>query len=157
MTWSALPLHPFLLRAHSACPRGDAVDCPANWGCYASTLCTLHPTAHPTTTPTKTPSGTPTLEPTKAPWGQVRFEDFLYGPSDTGGELSPSSDGEIASNDKEAELAAEVNEQLENYETFQYHFACGRSWDDADNTCEVFCPSGDKSECPYGQECYANT
>ena len=39
----------------------------------------------------------------------------------------------------------------------KYHFFCGKSWTEADVTCDVHCPSGDKSDCPIGHDCYANT
>lgn len=151
------------------CPQGDAVNCPANWGCYASTPCTLHPTADPTSTPTGTPSGSPTPRPTASPWSEVRFEEFLYAPSDgeggrpiagEGGRPSSSEGGggEAAVGAPQPGPALAVNEKLELYaNSFQYHFFCGTSWSDADKTCGVFCPSGDESECPYGEECYANT
>ena len=101
--------------------------------------------------------------------------DFLYGQSDdtssnsggennngvVGGQPSSSSGNNVDStnnNDKEESLmASQVNEALENYNSLQYHFFCGISWTHADETCDVFCPSGDKSDCPEGEECYANT
>jgi len=137
------------------CPRGDPVDCPANQACFASTPCTLSPTANPTTDPSASPTDRPTPNPTKSPWSEASFVDFLYGQSD--GESNQAGNNAGGTDNQNVGLASEVNEALENYNSLQYHFFCGISWTHADETCEIFCPSGDEGDCPDGQECYANT
>jgi len=137
------------------CPRGDPVDCPANQACFASTPCTLSPTANPTTDPSASPTDRPTPNPTKSPWSEESFVDFLYGQSD--GESNQAGNNAGGTGNQNVALASEVNEALENYNSLQYHFFCGISWTHADETCEIFCPSGDEGDCPDGQECYANT
>jgi len=37
------------------------------------------------------------------------------------------------------------------------HFFCGKSWADADQTCNTFCPTGDRRDCPDDMECFAHT
>lgn len=159
------------------CPGGDAVNCPANQECYASTPCTLVPTSTPSSVPSNMPTDEPSPSPTKSPWSEAILDAFINAPNDapdnsgtasnigsgggtnqvTGGQQpSPSSSGGSFTIVDE-NLASKVNEALENYNILQYHFFCGISWTHADETCEVFCPSGDKSDCPDGEECYANT
>ena len=99
--------------------------------------------------------------------------DFLYGQSTSDNNVSASQndgDGTTGSSGgsgtdppssgggtSDTNLALAVNEALENYNSRQYHFFCGISWTHADETCDVFCPTGDKGDCPDGTECYANT
>jgi len=152
------------------CPGGDAVNCPPNHGCYASTPCTLAPTLTPSSEPSNMPTDEPSPSPTKSPWSEAILNAFINAPNDssnigngggtnqmTGGQqLPPSSSGDSFAIVDE-KLASEVNDALENYSSLQYHFFCGISWTHADETCDVFCPSGDKSDCPDEEECYANT
>ena len=78
----------------------------------------------------------------------------MYAESDgEGGDGVPS----FNSNGHSEDLEAEVNDALENYSNLQYHFFCGRSWIHADGSCDTFCPSGDKKDCPAGMDCFANT
>lgn len=135
----------------TACPRGDAVDCPANQKCFASTPCTLVPTSVPSSIPSSMPTETPTPLPTKSPWSESSFLEFIYGQSDGSG-----TTGGAGSNTDEG-LASDVIEALQDFSSLQYHFFCGFSWQHADETCNVFCPSGDKEDCPEGEECYAHT
>jgi hypothetical protein len=95
----------------------------------------------------------PTDGPTKSPWSEALFVEFLN--SDSTGDNGVQQAQETSNPNKG--LASEVKEELQNYNSLQYHFFCGRSWTHADNTCDTFCPSGDKDDCPDGQECYANT
>ena len=113
--------------------------------------------------PSNYPTKKPTPQPTKAPWSEASFLDFLNGQSNNqGGSSSNNNDNSggssgINNNNNNGELAAKVNEALENYSSLQYHFFCGISWTHADETCKTFCPLGDKKDCPDGEECYANT
>ncbi|KAL3826353.1 hypothetical protein ACHAXA_003677 [Cyclostephanos tholiformis] len=136
------------------CPGGDAIDCPSGMACFASTPCTLSPTSTPTSYPSFGPSAYPSMDPTRVPWGEGTFVDFLYG------ESSPSSgggnDGDIdRDDDVDAAAAVVVNET--SVDELRYHFFCGTSWTMADTSCSTYCPSGDKSDCPEGEDCYANT
>lgn len=121
------------------------------------------------------PTDDPTPSPTKSPFSVA---DILYGSNDNdqggesgGGNISggnsgsggggmnqpagqPSSSGTTSD---DGSLASDVNDALQNYNSLQYHFFCGISWRHADETCDTFCPSGDKGDCPDGEECYANT
>ena len=135
---------------NTACPRGDAVDCPANQKCFASTPCTLVPTSVPSSIPSSMPTETPTPLPTKSPWSESSFLDFIYGQSDGSGTTGAGSNTDEG-------LASDVIEVLQDYSSLQFHFFCGFSWQHADETCNVFCPSGDKDDCPEGEECYAHT
>jgi len=36
-------------------------------------------------------------------------------------------------------------------------YYCGSDWDDASNSCYVWCPDGDHEKCPYGQSCFSDT
>lgn len=89
--------------------------------------------------------------------------EFLNGESDNDGqEISGTDDqvgqpSSVGDPDANEGLASEVKEELENYSSLQYHFFCGTSWTNAHETCATFCPSGDKNDCPEGEECYANT
>ncbi|KAL9180874.1 hypothetical protein ACHAXT_011327 [Thalassiosira profunda] len=136
------------------CPRGDAVDCPPNMACFDSTPCTLAPTSGPSGVPSAMPSEAPTPSPTRAPF---RIQDLLisdFVPLAPAGEQEPGTTGGGGSG---GGLALDVNEALESYSSLQYHFACGKSWAHADNQCQDYCLSGDKRDCPEGQECFANT
>ena len=133
------------------CPGGDAVDCPPNHACFASTPCTLVPTSLPSESPSGSPSESPTGVPTRAPWSRDFFVDFLYGDADT--DTTTTGGG----NDPADLSAPDVNDALASYGELQYHFFCGSSWTSADSRCDTFCPSGDRSDCPDGMECYANT
>ena len=184
------------------CPGGDAVYCPPNHACFASTPCKkLEPTLDPTSQPSSSPSSFPSVSsvPTIAPYRsgnpkdieplQKRSKDFyvefLYGDgddanaaddngsstSDSSGVASGSRDffvdflygdadaaddgGTSAANP--SGLPSDVIDALSSYEEFQFHFFCGISWTDANSKCGTFCPSGDKSVCPDGMGCYANT
>ncbi|KAL3776637.1 hypothetical protein ACHAWO_012803 [Cyclotella atomus] len=140
------------------CPGGDASVCPENFACFASTPCTPEPTDAPSDSPSMMPSVEPTVSPTKSPWSETAFITFLYGDS-TASEGS-DSDSDSSSNGEETNngmLASEVNNALTNYDELQYHFYCGYSWSHADETCNKFCPTGDRAECPDNMDCFANT
>lgn len=124
--------------------------CPQNHACFASTPCTKAPTLTPTDSPSSSPSDSPSASPTKAPWSNTAFLEFLYGEETTDGSNNQNNDGQLAS---------DVNDKLGNVGGLQYHFFCGYSWSHADETCNRFCPTGDKAECGEGSgmECYANT
>ncbi|KAL7549621.1 hypothetical protein ACHAWF_012888 [Thalassiosira exigua] len=131
------------------CPRGDPVDCPVDMTCFSSTPCTMSPTQSPTSSPTATPTSGPTMSPTKSPISEAAFLEFLNAEED----VTPVP----IDNGKDEAQALEVNNALQNFSELQYNFFCGTSWTNADNTCKVFCPLGDKNDCPEGEECYANT
>jgi len=136
------------------------VDCPANQECFASTPCTLSPSNSPTISPTPAPSKEPTPRPTNAPWSDTDWVAFLFGEKtndSVSGVGGGDGGGRPSSVSSPSGLASEVKEELQNYVSFQYHFFCGISWTHADETCDTFCPSGDKDDCPMGEECYANT
>ena len=162
------------------CPNGDAGVCPDRQACFASTPCTPMPTPFPTRTPTKQPTNRPTGIPTKAPWNEDKFFDFLYGEleddNNGGGEggvsnqnqadnqnqgsnqnqnqgnESSNSNNNNSENDSDPLLASDINDAMENYNELQYHFFCGYSWHHSDQTCGMFCPSGDRSDCPDGMQ-----
>lgn len=138
------------------CPGGDAVDCPSGMACFASTPCTLSPTTSPTSFPSYEPSSIPSTTPTRVPWGEERFADFLYGES-TDGSVPGEGDyeGDVNLGNVAAAVVAAVNST--SVEELRYHFFCGTSWTMADVSCSTYCPSGDKGDCPIGEDCYANT
>ncbi|KAL3777225.1 hypothetical protein HJC23_007125, partial [Cyclotella cryptica] len=139
------------------CPGGDFSVCPENFACFASTPCTPEPTDSPSDAPSMMPSYAPTASPTKSPWSETAFLAFLYGESNNpDGETSGNEQSSGSSNNSDM-LASQVNDALQNFNELQYHFYCGYSWDHADETCNKFCPTGDRSECPDGMECYSNT
>lgn len=93
----------------------------------------------------------PTASPTRSPLSESAFVDFLYGAStaeDETGEIN--SDGENLATD-------EIDNALTNSDSLQFHFYCGYSWSHADETCNKFCPTGDRAECPENMDCFANT
>jgi hypothetical protein len=146
------------------CPGGDAVDCPAGQACFASTPCTLSPTESPTDVPSEAPSDGPSSRPTGTPWGEEAFADFLYGDAEAGedgdggdgdGDGDALSSSGSSGNDDDAAEALAVN--LTSVDELRHHFFCGISWTVAAVACSTYCPSGDKSDCPEGEECYANT
>ena len=160
------------------CPGGDAVDCPAGQACFASTPCTRSPTYRPSVNPSGVPSAVPSSSPTRTPWGVETFVDFIYGDRDdttatttttnNGGTNNYNSDvtltdgGFVNSNSNDDDDDDDDDTDLKNVTSFsvdelKYHFFCGKSWTEADVTCDVHCPSGDKSDCPMGHDCYANT
>jgi hypothetical protein len=159
------------------CPGGDAVDCPAGQACFASTPCTHSPTYQPSVNPSSVPSVLPSGSPTRTPWGVETFVDFIYGDRDdittannnNGGTNNYNSDvtlidgGFVNSNnnnnddDKTTNNNNSKNGTSFSIDELKYHFFCGKSWTEADVTCDVHCPSGDKSDCPIGHDCYANT
>lgn len=86
------------------------------------------------------PSEVPSPSPTQAPWSEATFVGFLNGQSDSNGN-DEGGNNTVVLNGKNA---SQVNEILENDSSLQYHFFCGVTWTLADESCEVFCPSGDK-------------
>jgi len=139
------------------CPNGDKSVCPEDQACFASTPCTLSPTSAPSDMPSAMPSKMPTMSPTRAPWSEKAFLDFLYGENTAENDVDGSQGGNGGEKEQDDILASELDNALENYNELQYHFFCGFSWYHADATCSMFCPLGDKSDCPEGMECYANT
>lgn len=137
------------------CPGGDAVDCPDGMECFASTPCTLSPTTSPTSFPSYEPSSHPSAIPTRMPWGEEDFVDFLYGESTSGTDGEGDYEGEVNLGNVAAAVVAAVNST--SVEELRYHFFCGTSWTMADVSCSTYCPSGDKGDCPIGEDCYANT
>ncbi len=137
------------------CPGGDAVDCPSGMECFASTPCTLSPTTSPTSAPSYEPSAHPSTTPTRTPWGEEAFVDFLYGESASGTDGEGDYEGDVNLGDVAAAVVAAVNST--SVEELRYHFFCGTSWTMADISCSTYCPSGDKGDCPIGEDCYANT
>ena len=101
------------------CPGGDAVDCPANHICIASTPCTLVPTSTPSEVPSSMPTESPTPNPTKSPWSDEAFIEFLNGPPDepTGGQPAPRP------TEEDSNLASQVNQALENYNELQVKYS----------------------------------
>ena len=72
-----------------------------------------------------------------------------------GDALSPSGSSGNDDDDDAAAEALAVN--LTSVDELRHHFFCGISWTVAAVACSTYCPSGDKSDCPEGEECYANT
>ncbi|KAL3776925.1 hypothetical protein ACHAW5_008022 [Stephanodiscus triporus] len=135
------------------CPGGGADDdCPAGMACYASAPCTHPPTESPTYPPTDSPTAArPTPLPTREPWGEASFADFVY--AEGGGD---GADGGGAPLLASFDVSA-ISANLTDHEELRYHFFCGASWTDADVACGRYCPSGDRTDCPAGEDCYANT
>ena len=136
----------------------DDHDCPEFEFCWTQTPCDYYATEMPTTYPplevpskkpaipnptkklTESPIGTtPTKKPTRKPTSGPTKEatDYpTYSPSIT---AKPTDKPMYDANDP------------------SQTFFCGTSWDEADKTCGMRCPSGNSGNCPGKLECWAFT
>lgn len=80
----------------------------------------------------------------------------MYG-DNTGSTDQGETSGGTQGSGGDASKEEQVNNALENSDALQFHFYCGYSWSHADETCNKFCPTGDRAECPDGMDCFANT
>lgn len=120
------------------CPSGDDSDCPDQTSCFPFTTCNQNRTFmcgtsfdHASTCVHPCPSGSSS----ECPFGE---SCFTHTTCEVINEQDPTASSDLP-------YLSESS------------FYCGASFIEAATQCTEPCPSGLNSDCPYGQECFANT
>jgi len=136
----------------------DDRDCPEFEYCWTQTPCDYYATEVPTTAP---PTFLPTIEPTDPkPTQKPTGSPVGYTPT-TPPTPDPTWEPTIAPSYFPTQSPT-ISPKPTDKPTFDpddpsLTFFCGFSWDDADKTCGMRCPTGNSDDCPADFECWAFT
>eukprot|EP00804_Cyclotella_cryptica_P006850 CCRYP_010966-RC/>CCRYP_010966-RC protein AED:0.09 eAED:0.09 QI:59/0.92/0.86/1/0.85/0.8/15/815/1501 len=126
------------------CPDGN---CPDGKTCYGGTRCNAYDmTNSPTTSPTVSPTAGPTQKPT--------------GPTQSPTNGPPTTEAPVIPPTVSPTITSKPTEHPVEFipeDDMRHSYWCGVDWNDVVTNCPQPCTSGQDTECPDGQTCFAFT